>query len=139
MQATNEDQAEHRPDVRGHALRRVIENVELSDRMAGERVIEAVRNRLADGSHRVIITSADSELPAETLEHAFDALRFSGLVCAPGSDGEIALLGMSQSHDALVASIPWGTDDALDALLRAARESHLPLLILPPVDGGRNL
>lgn len=129
---------EHPADVRERALRRVIENVELSDRKAGERVIEAVRSRLADGPHRILVTSADSALPAHTLEHAFDALRFSGLVCAPGSDGEIALLGVSQQHDALLASIPWGTDDALEALLRAARESQLAMVILPPVADGRS-
>jgi glycosyltransferase A (GT-A) superfamily protein (DUF2064 family) len=137
MQAANDESTEQRGDVRECALRRVIENVELSDRMAGARVIEAVRSRLAEGSHRVIVTSADSALSADTLQHAFDALRFSRLVCAPGVDGEIALLGMSQSHDALVASIPWGTEGALEALLRAARESHLPMVILPPVSDDR--
>lgn len=137
MQGTNEDYTTQHFNGRDGASRRAIHNVELSDRLAGERVIEAVRNHLADGTHRVIITSAENELPGELLDHAFDALRFSGLVCAPGSGGEIALLGMSQSHDALVASIPWGTDDALAALLRAARESRLPLMILPPINGGR--
>lgn len=138
MQTANDYSMEQPADVRERALRRVIENVELSDRTAGERVIEVVRSRLADGSQRIIVTRADSALPADTLEHAFDALRFSGLVCAPGSDGEIALLGMSQQHDALLASIPWGTDDALEALLRAARESQLPMVILPPVADGRS-
>lgn len=138
MQAVTDDSMEHPADVRERALCRVIENVELSDRKAGERVIEAVRSRLADGSHRIIVTSADSALPADTLEHAFDALRFSRLVCAPGIDGEIALLGMSQQHDALLASIPWGTGDALEALLRAARESQLAMVILPPVADGRS-
>jgi glycosyltransferase A (GT-A) superfamily protein (DUF2064 family) len=137
MQAANDESREHRADERVCALRRVIESVELSDRMAGARVIEAVRNRLANGSNRVIVTSVDSALSADTLQHAFDALRFSRLVCAPGIDGEIALLGMSQSHDALVASIPWGTEGALEALLRAARESHLPMVILPPVANGQ--
>lgn len=137
MQAANDESREHQADERVCALRRVIESVELSDRMAGARVIEAVRNRLANGSNRVIVTSIDSALSADTLQHAFDALRFSRLVCAPGIDGEIALLGMSQSHDALVASIPWGTEGALEALLSAARESHLPMVILPPVANGQ--
>ena len=135
MRATNDEPSGNDHDLRDRTMRRVIENVELSDHRAGERVNEAVRNRLADGSHRVIVTSAQGALPPNMLEHAFDALRFSRLVCAPGSDGAIALIGMSQSHDALVSSIPWGTDDAFDGLLRAARESHLPLLLLPPVDG----
>ena len=100
-------------------------------------MIEAVRNRLADGSNRVVVTSADSALSADTLEHAFEVLRFSRLVCAPDTSGDIALIGMSQSHDALMASVPWGTEDALDALLRAARDNHLPMVILPPVADGR--
>lgn len=138
MRAVTYDSMEHPADVCERAPRRIIEKVELSDRKAGEQVIEAVRSRLADGSHRIVVTSADSALPADTLEHAFDALRFSRLVCAPGIDGEIALLGMSQQHDALLASIPWGTDDALEALLRAARESQLAMVILPPVADGRS-
>ncbi|MGH7634655.1 MAG: DUF2064 domain-containing protein [Gemmatimonadaceae bacterium] len=137
MEATNVEHDGNGYEVRERSMRRVIENVELSDHRAGERVIEAVRNRLADGSHRVIFMSADSALPDTMLDHAFDALRFSRLVCAPGSGGEIVLLGMSQSHDAIVASIPWGTGDALEALLRAARESHLPLVLLPPVSSAR--
>lgn len=137
MYAANDEDIKPRQLVRDRTVRRVIENVELSDRMAGERVIEAVRSQLADGSQRVIVTSADSDLPSDMLEHAFDTLRFSRLVCAPGSSGEIALLGMSQPHDALVASIPWGTDDALEALLRAARERHLSLVLLPPVSDDR--
>lgn len=137
MRATSDVHSRYRDDLRERSMRRVIENVELSDHRAGERVIEAVRNRLADGSQCVIIVSADSVLPATMLDHAFDALRFSRLVCAPGNGGEIALLGMSQSHDAIVSQIPWGTDGALEVLLCAARESHLPLVLLPPMDGAR--
>ena len=137
MHAVNYDHTSQQPDTRERSQRRVIENVELSDHLAGERVIEAVRNRLADGSNRVVVTSADSALSADTLEHAFEVLRFSRLVCAPDTSGDIALIGMSQSHDALMASVPWGTEDALDALLRAARDNHLPMVILPPVADGR--
>ena len=137
MHATNDEETMEHPVSRGRAARRVIENVELSDRTAGERVIEVVRTRLAYGSHRVVIMSPDNALPPEIVEHAFDALRFSRLVCAPGTDGNIALLGMTQSHDAILTAIPWGTDAALDALLREARASSLPMMILPSATNGR--
>lgn len=137
MHAIDDDYTSHRTDTRERSQRRVIEHLELSDHLAGERVIEAVRNWLADGSHRVVVTSADAVFSADTLEHAFEVLRFSRLVCAPDASGDIALIGMSQPHDALVASVPWGTGDALDALLRAARDNHLPMVILPPVADGR--
>jgi glycosyltransferase A (GT-A) superfamily protein (DUF2064 family) len=137
MHTIDDEHTSQRSDARERSQRRVIESVELSDHLAGERVIAAVRSRLADGSHRVVVTSADSVLSADTLEHAFDVLRFSRLVCAPDTSGDIALIGMSQSHDALFASIPWGTEETLDALLRAARDNHLPMVILPPVADGR--
>jgi glycosyltransferase A (GT-A) superfamily protein (DUF2064 family) len=66
------------------------------------------------------------------VEHAFEALRYSGLVCAPDGDGDISLLGMTQLHGDLLAAIPWGTNAALDELLRAARERHISVLLLPP-------
>jgi glycosyltransferase A (GT-A) superfamily protein (DUF2064 family) len=124
--------------VRDRALRRAIETVGLSDEMAGARVTAAVQKRLANGSQRVVITRADRELPPELVEHAFDALRYSALVCAPGTNGEIALLGMTQPHESLIAAIPWGTNAALNGLLRAARDRHVSLVLLPPPAAGRS-
>jgi glycosyltransferase A (GT-A) superfamily protein (DUF2064 family) len=132
MQATEQEETSERPPVRQRASRRAIESVSLSEQTAGERVTEVVRSRLADGSQRVVITHADRHLPRDLVEHAFEALRYSGLVCAPDVDGDIALLGMTQTHDALLASIPWGTSAALDELLRGAREQHVSVMLLPP-------
>ena len=124
--------------LRERAQRRAIESISLSDDGAGERMTEIVRNRLEDGSQRVIITHAERELPIDIVEHAFDALRYSALVCAPDGDGDISLIGMTEPHDALLASIPWGAGNALDELLSAARASNVPVTLLPPAGSGRN-
>jgi glycosyltransferase A (GT-A) superfamily protein (DUF2064 family) len=132
MHATKNEETDEQPPVRGRAQRRAIESVSLSEQSAGTRVNEVVRQHIADGSHRVVITHSDRDLPRDLVEHAFDALRYSGLVCAPDGDGDIALLGMTQTHDELLAAIPWGTSAALDELLRAAREQHVSVMLLPP-------
>lgn len=122
------------PTIAHHtfAHRRALETIELSDRAAGVRVTEVVRHRLADGSERVVITSSDRDVPRDLIDHAFEALRYSGLVCAPDDDGAIALLGMTEPLDALLSAISWGASDALDQLLSTARAQHVSVLLLPP-------
>ena len=138
MQVIENEDTNRRTQVRERAQRRAIESTSLSEDGAGERVTELVRSRLEDGSQRVIITHAASELPADIVEHAFDALRYSTLVCAPGDDGDITLIGMTEPHDALLASIPWGARNALDELLSAARSRTVPVMLLPPAGSGPN-
>jgi glycosyltransferase A (GT-A) superfamily protein (DUF2064 family) len=123
--------------TRERAQRRALESMSLTDESAGARVSEIVRSRLDAGAHRVIVTHSAHEIPIEIIEHAFEALRYSGIVCAPGEAGDIALIGMTQAHDALLAAIPWGSRDALDRLLGAAREGHVPVVLLPPGGGQR--
>jgi glycosyltransferase A (GT-A) superfamily protein (DUF2064 family) len=137
MHTIENEGTREKPRMHERALRRAIECIALSEQSAGARVSEAVRHRLADGSHRVVITHAERDLPHELVEHAFQALRYSGLVCAPDGDGDIALIGMTQPHDELLAAIPWGTDAALDGLLSAARAQHVSVMLLPPAGGER--
>lgn len=132
MHATENEDTSERPRARERAQRRAIENIALSDRSAGARVTAVVRNRIADGSQRVVITNAEREVSRELVDHAFEALRYSGLVCAPDAEGAIALLGMTQPHDELLAGVPWDTGDALAQLLGAARERLVSVLLLPP-------
>lgn len=138
MQATESEDTSDKPRLRERAQRRAIENVELSHSAAGARVTEVVRHRLADGSERVVITNADREVPRELVDHAFEALRYSGLVCAPDGDGAIALLGMTQPLDELLAAIPWDSGDVLDQLLSAARARDVSVMLLPPAGGERD-
>jgi glycosyltransferase A (GT-A) superfamily protein (DUF2064 family) len=132
MRATQNEERSESQTTGGRASRRAIESVGLSGHAAGARVAEVVRDRIADGSHRVVITNTHRDPSRDLVEHAFDALRYSGLVCAPDGDGDIALLGMTQPHDELLATVPWGTNAALDALLRAARAQHVSVMLLPP-------
>jgi glycosyltransferase A (GT-A) superfamily protein (DUF2064 family) len=132
MQATDNEERSEQPLTRERAPRRALESVVLSGHAAGARVADVVRDRIADGSQRVVITNTKREPSRDLVEHAFEALRYSGLVCAPDGDGDITLLGMTQPHDELLSAIPWGTSAALDELLRAAREKHVPVLLLPP-------
>ncbi|MEP7064600.1 MAG: DUF2064 domain-containing protein [Gemmatimonadota bacterium] len=118
--------------LRERAQTRAAESISLSDHDTGEQVMRIVRDRLDDGSQRVVITHAASEVPRELVEQAFDALRYSAIVCAPNGTGHIALIGMTEQQDALVAAVPWDTNDALDMLLSAARSQHVPVVLLPP-------
>jgi glycosyltransferase A (GT-A) superfamily protein (DUF2064 family) len=138
MQVIENEDTNRRTYTRERAHTRALERTSLSDRTAGARVTEIVRKCLDNGSQRVVITHAARELPRELVEHAFDALRYSSIVCAPDGDGEIALIGMTEPHDALLAAIPWGTSSALDELLSAARSRHVPVLLLPPAGGERD-
>jgi glycosyltransferase A (GT-A) superfamily protein (DUF2064 family) len=131
MHATKNERSEQSM-LRERMQRRAIENVALSERSAGARVTAVVRDRIADGSERVVITNAGLEIPRELVDHAFEALRYSGLVCAPDADGAIALLGMTQPLDELLAGVPWDASDALEQLLSAARERHVSVMLLPP-------
>jgi glycosyltransferase A (GT-A) superfamily protein (DUF2064 family) len=132
MQATTNDDTGGKIRERERAQRRAIEHLEFSDRSAGARVSKVVRDRLADGSERIVITNSDRDVARDLVDHAFEALRYSGLVCAPDADGGIALLGMSQPLDELVAMIPFGSAGALEGLLTAAREHHVSVMLLPP-------
>jgi len=138
MQVIENEDVNKRTIVRERAQRRAIESVSLTEDGAGERVTEIVRNRLENGSQRVIVTHAARELPTDMVEHAFEALRYSTLVCAPNGDGEITLIGMTEPHESLLAAIPWGTEKVLDALLSAARSRNVPVMLLPPAGSGRN-
>jgi glycosyltransferase A (GT-A) superfamily protein (DUF2064 family) len=138
MQVIENEETNKRTSVRERAQRRAVESVSLSGDGAGQRVTEIVRNRLEDGSQRVIITHSANELPADMVEQAFDALRYSTLVCAPDGDGEITLIGVTEAHHALLSSIPWGAENALDELLSAARSKNVPVMLLPPAGSGPN-
>lgn len=132
-----EDEGTKRTLARDRANERARESVSLSDESAGMRVMEIVRDRLQNGSRRVVITNAQRELPLDLVEHAFDALRYSAIVCAPDGDGDIALIGMTEPQDELLSAIPWGESDALGHLLSASRTKHVPVMLLPPAGGNR--
>jgi glycosyltransferase A (GT-A) superfamily protein (DUF2064 family) len=138
MQVMENEGANERTYARDREQRRAVESISLSDPEAGARVSEIVRSRLSDGSQRVIITHAARELPLEVLEHAFEALRYSAIVCAPDVDGDIALIGMTEPHDALLAGVSWGTSEALAELLGGARSRQIPVMLLPPLGAERN-
>ena len=105
MQVIENADGRKRTSLRERAHPRAFESISLTERATGERVTRIVRDRLEDGSQRVVIANAESELPREFVEHAFDALRYSALVCAPIGNGHIALIGMTEPQDALLAAL----------------------------------
>jgi glycosyltransferase A (GT-A) superfamily protein (DUF2064 family) len=137
MHSIMNDESGERSTVRDRVSLRFVASLSFADAAAGTRVIELLRTRLAYRGQRVVLTSASHVLPAEVVEHAFDALRYSGLVCAPGRSGEIVLIGMTRLHEGLLAAVPWGTPNALPDLLRAARARGVTVMLFPepPVTG----
>ncbi len=126
----NDDSCEP-PPLREPPARRYTASVPLADADAGARIRELFRRGFAGGVQRIVLTSADHHVSRDVVEHAFDALRYSGLVCVTTREGAFALIGMTGVDDVLLEGVPWGTEHALTGLLRAARERHLPMVILP--------
>src|SRR5215469_13555216 len=85
------------------------------------------------GHHDVIAFNSDSpHLPASALEAAFDVLETCDLVVGPTQDGGYYLVGASASYPGLFSNTGMGTANALEALLRHARELGLSVQLLDP-------
>jgi rSAM/selenodomain-associated transferase 1 len=85
------------------------------------------------GHHEVIAFNSDSpHLPASVLEAAFAVLETCDLVVGPTQDGGYYLVGARASHQGLFSNDGMGTANALDALLRRARELGLSVQLIDP-------
>jgi uncharacterized protein len=85
------------------------------------------------GHHEVIAFNSDSpHLPASVLEAAFAVLETCDLVVGPTQDGGYYLVGARASHPGLFSNDGMGTENALDALLRRARELGLSVQLIDP-------
>jgi rSAM/selenodomain-associated transferase 1 len=92
----------------------------------GERLVRAFDEAFARGAAMVIVIGSDCPaLEPADLESARAALRDHDVVVGPAEDGGYWLIGLRAHRPALFQSIPWSTNQVLDATLRHAQEGQL--------------
>lgn len=101
----------------------------------GERLLGTFRLLLEERGHSsVVIFGADSPtLPPDRFGSAYALLRSPhDLVLGPSEDGGYYLIGARRVTVELFAGIPWGTERAREATLRAASRAGRRIALLPP-------
>jgi glycosyltransferase A (GT-A) superfamily protein (DUF2064 family) len=99
----------------------------------GIRLRNATADLLAAGHSGAILVNADSPtLPAAILADAVRALQQGDVaVLGPALDGGYTLIGLTQPHAQLFASIPWSTPQVYRRTLERAHEIGLPVVNVP--------
>jgi rSAM/selenodomain-associated transferase 1 len=100
----------------------------------GQRLFHAAEDLIAVGYDSLCLIDSDSPtLPAEFLRAAVRALSRPGdrAVLGPARDGGYYLIGLKQAHRRLFEDIDWSTARVLRQTLARAKESKLPVTILP--------
>ena len=95
----------------------------------------AMEHLFAQGHRAAAVLNADSPtLPPALLVEMAAALMLPGDrgVLGPSTDGGYYLLALKTPHDRLFADIAWSTDQVAAQTLARARETGLPMHILPP-------
>lgn len=100
----------------------------------GQRMQSAFGEMFADGCELCCIIGSDApDLPPSYILEAYRLLAEpqSDIVIGPCRDGGYYLLGMRRVWPELFTGIPWGSTAVLDRSLAAARNSGLPVSLLP--------
>ena len=103
-------------------------------RSFGDRLFHAAKDLLSLGYDSLCLIDSDSPtLPAEFLRAAVSALARAGdrVVLGPARDGGYYLIGVKQAHPNLFADIDWSTSRVLRQTIARAKESRLPVTVLP--------
>jgi len=92
----------------------------------GERMDNAIRDLLAQGAEKVVLTGADiPALNAAIITRAFAALDHADVVIGPAADGGYYLIGMKEPHREIFQSIPWSTEKVFEVTVSRIRASEL--------------
>jgi rSAM/selenodomain-associated transferase 1 len=98
----------------------------------GARLTHAVADTFTRHKTSALVIGGDCpELDPATLRAATEALRKSPVVLGPADDGGYYLIGLTDSHPALFAEIPWSTQRVLAATLHQAATLNLGVHLLP--------
>ncbi|PYS96487.1 MAG: glycosyltransferase [Acidobacteria bacterium] len=100
----------------------------------GERLEAAFADLRAAGDRPVVVIGSDSPtLPAERIVSAFALLRSGAeVVLGPAEDGGFYLIGAGRAGPGLLAGVPWGTRQVLEATERALSGAGVRPVRLPP-------
>jgi uncharacterized protein len=92
----------------------------------GERMDNAIRELLARGAEKAVITGADiPKLNAKILSGAFAALDDADIVIGPAEDGGYYLIGMKEPHGEIFRGIPWSTPRVHTETVLLIEQLHL--------------
>lgn len=109
----------------------------------GDRMDNAIRELLALGAEKAVITGADIPgLNREIIERAFASLDSADIVIGPAGDGGYYLIGMKQPHGAIFRSISWSTEKVLEQTVKIIKGLHLTVAetpVLPDIDRAEDL
>lgn len=100
----------------------------------GERMLGALHDALDTGEPGAVLIGSDlPDLPAGSIDKAFDALTQSALCLGPTPDGGFHLLGLAAPLPADVfAGVSWGGPHVLARTLDNCRRHGLPPILLDP-------
>jgi rSAM/selenodomain-associated transferase 1 len=98
----------------------------------GERMANAFRDSLKDGSKKTVIIGTDCyELTSEIIADAFLRLDHHDVVVGPAVDGGYYLLGMKDFYRELFEYVAWSTDSVLKETVSRCDDLSLSYFLLP--------
>lgn len=122
----------HNPFFLSIANRYNIELVDQRGKDLGERMENALKDRIHQGFSSVVMMGTDSPtLPIDFIRKAFDLLRAHEVVVGPSHDGGYYLVGFRKNIPPLFNSMPWGSDRVFSATLERINHLKLKCALLP--------
>ncbi len=95
-------------------------------RDVGERMDNAIRELLASGVEKAVLTGADiPALNSTVISEAFAALDHADIVLGPAKDGGYYLIGMKAPHSEIFQNIPWSTPRVYQETISVLEQLHL--------------
>lgn len=92
----------------------------------GERMNNAIRELLACGAKKAVLTGTDiPALNSTIISSAFSALDHADIVIGPAADGGYYLIGMKEPHGELFRDIPWSTERVFETTASRIRQLGL--------------
>ena len=92
----------------------------------GERMDNAIRELLALGAEKAVLTGADiPALNSAIISGAFAALDHADIVIGPAADGGYYLIGMKEPHPEIFSNIPWSTKRVYETTASRIRQLQL--------------
>jgi len=98
----------------------------------GERMDRAIRELMARGAGKAVLTGGDiPALNSTIISGAFAALNHADIVIGPAADGGYYLIGMNEPHGEIFRSIPWSTERVFERTIKTIEELHLTVAGMP--------
>jgi rSAM/selenodomain-associated transferase 1 len=98
----------------------------------GERMMNALKDRLEEGYTRIILIGSDCPaLNAQIINDAFQQLESSDVVIGPAFDGGYYLVGMKELYPYLFENMEWSTHTVFETTINRCKSLELVYAVLP--------